>query len=409
LAEPTLTDLAIILQDTLSRIDNLVFTTGAPADELGTINSVALDVAAKVLYGPKTALGWGPGTALTGADGRDPEFRASGGYLQVRLTGDVSWSNLIPIADLPEGPAGPTPVISIGTVTTAPTGDPAEASLGGTAEEPVLNLTLPRGGKGDGGPAAWSPVIAAVADGARRVWQIVDWTGGGGAKPATGFIGPTGLVATAAEATDVRGPGGAGTGDMIAANNLSDLTDDAAARTNLDVYSKAETDDAAAAAADPKADAAAVIAALGLKADKADIYTKAQVDALIPVFATKEEVWAGTAANKVVPPSVLKAALEFQSLALASNVATMNCHAGINFTVPQLTANATLANPTNKVDGRDGKINFSYDASARTLSLGSDWKKFAASPPIPTAANSKFTIVYSIIGTDVFYSVLVKP
>jgi hypothetical protein len=241
------------------------------------------------------------------------------------------------------------------------------------------------------------------------VWQIVDWTGGGGAKPATGFIGPTGLVATAAEATDVRGPGGAGTGDMIAANNLSDLTDDAAARTNLDVYSKAETDDAAAAAADPKADAAPASAALRLKADTADIYTKAQVDALIPVFATKEEVWAGTAANKVVPPSVLKAALEFQSLALASNVATMNCHAGINFTVPQLTANATLANPTNKVDGRDGKINFSYDASARTLSLGSDWKKFAASPPIPTAANSKFTIVYSIIGTDVFYSVLVKP
>jgi len=126
-------------------------------------------------------------------------------------------------------------------------------------------------------------------------------------------------------------------------------------------------------------------------------------------FATKEEVWAGAVTDETVAPSVLKGALEFQALALASNVATMNCHAGINFTVPQLTANATLANPTNKVDGRDGKINFSYDASARTLSLGSDWKKFAASPAIPTAANSKFTIVYSIIGTDVFYSVLVKP
>ena len=164
-----------------------------------------------------------------------------------------------------------------------------------------------------------------------------------------------------------------------------------------------------AAALDDKANAAAVIALLAQKADKADTYTKAQVDALIPALATKEEVWAGTVANKVVSPSVMKAAMEFQALAPVANVVTMNGHAGINFTVPQLTANATLANPTNKVDGRDGKINFSCDASARTLSVGSDWKKFAASPAIPTAANSKFTIVYSIIGTDVFYSVLVKP
>lgn len=147
--------------------------------------------------------------------------------------------------------------------------------------------------------------------------------------------------------------------------------------------------------------------AVGLTSTAFETFAK-QSEAPV-VYATKEEVWAGNVSNKPIPPSVLKAAMEFQALALASNVATMNCHAGINFTVPQLTANATLANPTNKVDGRDGKINFSYDASARTLSVGSDWKKFAASPPIPTAANSKFIIVYSIIGSDVFYSVLVKP
>jgi|GEM_PF-4828498 len=250
MADVDLTELATIFQDTLTRIDNLVFTTGEPSDELGTISSMAIDVDAKVLYGPKTVAGWGPGKLLTGADGRDPEFRTSGGYLQVRLIGDTDWQNLIPVADLPEGPPGPTPIISIGTVETAPSGDPAGASFGGTAEEPVLNLILPRGGKGDGGNAAWSPVIANVVDGARRVLQITDWTGGGGTKPATGFIGATGLVATAALATDIRGGGGAGSGDMTAANNLSELTDVGAARTKLSVYSKGEADTAMGSKAD---------------------------------------------------------------------------------------------------------------------------------------------------------------
>lgn len=59
------------------------------------------------------------------------------------------------------------------------------------------------------GDAGWSPVLAVVADGARRVLQVTDWTGGAGAAPTTGsFIGVVGLVATAAEAVDVRGAQG---------------------------------------------------------------------------------------------------------------------------------------------------------------------------------------------------------
>ena len=45
-----------------------------------------------------------PGTS--GADGRSAEFRASGGYLQWRLVGDTSWTNLLPLSDI-TGPAGP--------------------------------------------------------------------------------------------------------------------------------------------------------------------------------------------------------------------------------------------------------------------------------------------------------------
>lgn len=61
-----------------------------------------------------------------------------------------------------------------------------------------------------GGDKGWSPILAVVADGTRRVFQITDWTGGEGTKPATGsFIGATGIVGTAALAVDVRGATGA--------------------------------------------------------------------------------------------------------------------------------------------------------------------------------------------------------
>lgn len=87
------------------------------------------------------------------------------------------------------------------------------------------------GPQGDGG---WSPVIANPSDGARRVQQIVDWVGGAGTKPATGlYVGPAGLTPTIGDATDIRGAAGAGTGDMLAANNLSDLANKPAARTTL--------------------------------------------------------------------------------------------------------------------------------------------------------------------------------
>ena len=62
---------------------------------------------------------------------------------------------------------------------------------------------------GDAGNDGWSPVLAAVVDGERRVWQVADWQGGTGTKPTTGkYLGPSGFVDTAAEATDVRGAKG---------------------------------------------------------------------------------------------------------------------------------------------------------------------------------------------------------
>lgn len=50
-----------------------------------------------------------------------------------------------------KGDTGATPNLSIGTVTTLEAGQNATASMGGTAESPVLNLGIPKGAKGEPG------------------------------------------------------------------------------------------------------------------------------------------------------------------------------------------------------------------------------------------------------------------
>lgn len=51
----------------------------------------------------------------------------------------------------PKGDTGDTPAFSVGTVTTGAAGSSAAASITGTEEAPVLNLTIPQGLKGDAG------------------------------------------------------------------------------------------------------------------------------------------------------------------------------------------------------------------------------------------------------------------
>lgn len=60
------------------------------------------------------------------------------------------------------------------------------------------------------GTVGWSPMLAVVTDGERRVLQVADWTGGAGTKPATGsYIGAAGFVPAVADAVNVRGATGA--------------------------------------------------------------------------------------------------------------------------------------------------------------------------------------------------------
>jgi len=69
-----------------------------------------------------------------------------------------------PVGDT--GPVGATPDISIGTVSTLPAGSDATASMTGTPENPVLNLGIPEGQKGeDADISNLAPIIINSASG----------------------------------------------------------------------------------------------------------------------------------------------------------------------------------------------------------------------------------------------------
>ena len=77
---------------------------------------------------------------------------------------------------------------------------------------------------GIGGVNGWTPIIAVVEDGMRRVQQVIDWTGGTGIKPQSGlYVGSTGLTPHLVNAIDLRGASGSGIGDLLAENALSEI------------------------------------------------------------------------------------------------------------------------------------------------------------------------------------------
>lgn len=81
-------------------------------------------------------------------------------------------------------------------------GDAVTFNVDGVARTLTINVDPEGELSADDG---WSPLIRSASDGARRVMEIYDWTGGTGTKPGTGYISATGLTATIGDAVDYRG------------------------------------------------------------------------------------------------------------------------------------------------------------------------------------------------------------
>ena len=71
------------------------------------------------------------------------------GYWYVWDAEQETWVNTGDQAQGEQGETGATPNFSIGTVTTVSPDTPASATITGTPENPVLNLSLPKGDDGD--------------------------------------------------------------------------------------------------------------------------------------------------------------------------------------------------------------------------------------------------------------------
>ena len=110
----------------------------------------------------------GGGSGTPGKDGREIELQKSSTAIQWRYVGDESWTDLVQLSEI-TGPAGPqgeqgpkgpkgdpgaTPNIQIGTVQTLEPGQQATTSITGTPENPILNIGIPKGEKGDPGESS---------------------------------------------------------------------------------------------------------------------------------------------------------------------------------------------------------------------------------------------------------------
>ena len=120
-----------------------------------------------------------------GKDGITPTIGSNGNwYIGDTDTGKPS-----------RGEDGEVPDIQIGTVTTLPAGSDATASMGGTAENPLLNLGIPKGADGRSGGSGGTDIslgltsatvgqtvrIKAVdADGKPTAWEAADLPAGAG-------------------------------------------------------------------------------------------------------------------------------------------------------------------------------------------------------------------------------------
>lgn len=179
----------------------------------------------------------GGGGGAPGKDGREIEIQNSGTAIQWRYVGDVSWTDLVQLSDITgakgdpgedgitptigengnwylgdedtgkpsrgekgnpgdkgdPGPTGATPNIQIGTVQTFEPGQQATASMTGTPENPILNIGIPKGEKGDPGESSEGdpytlPIMSSAQLGGGKAVEKTDEDVPVAVDPSTGQL-----------------------------------------------------------------------------------------------------------------------------------------------------------------------------------------------------------------------------
>ena len=171
-----------------------------------------------------------------GEDGKNPEFKFSGTHIQRRLQGERDWKNLLPIDEL-KGKAFTYEDF---------TPEQLEALRGGKGDKgesfkfedfTLEQLKKLKGEKGE----PWDKGDQG------RQWDKGDPWESPEFRKTNDYL----QIKLPSERTwknliplaDITWPAGSGSGDMLKSANLSDLTNKATARTNLEVYSKTEIAD----------------------------------------------------------------------------------------------------------------------------------------------------------------------
>ena len=168
-----------------------------------------------------------------GEDGKNPEFKFSGTHIQRRIQGERSWKDLIPLSAI-KGKAFTYEDFTSEQLEALRwgKGDKGEAfKFEDFTPEQLKKLKWERGDQGDKGEQG-------------RQWDKGDPWESPEFRKTNDFL----QIKFPSERTwknliplaDITWPAGSGSGDMLKSENLSWLTNKEQARSNLDVYSKAE-------------------------------------------------------------------------------------------------------------------------------------------------------------------------
>lgn len=354
-----------------------------------------------------------------GEDGREVEIQAGATHLQWRYVGDATWINLYAKADLQvkgdkgdafEFDAKPANLASRAAYDAEPEGFTVLVMDTGTV---YARIGATPGVWSDGFPfgQTQNAILVALSGLSAAPGLLYQEDGESFSKRAIGAAADTDVLDRQSADGRYRRQG-----QSVAMGDITGLAGALDEKANAAAVLAALGDKQDALGFTP-ADAAAVTAALETKADLVGGKVPAsQLPAppTVPGAATAAEIWAATDTTKIVTAKALLDALTPQALTISAGVVTPDFNQGINFGL-LVTSNITLANPLNESAsgtgiklGRTGGIGLRIDSvGGRTISFGSRWRhlKSAGAATLPTAANAYCTLYYECRADAVYYGV----